>query len=50
MRRLTVSSLFPRGDNLEEDEEASQLIVSFTRRVCKSAYRPREGDVSAFIT
>lgn len=50
MRRLTVSSLFPRGDHLEEDEEESQLIVSFgTRHVCKRAYRPREGDVSAFI-
>lgn len=36
MRRLTVSSLFPRGDHLEEDEEETQLIVSFfTRHVCK---------------
>lgn len=50
MRRLTVSSLFTRGDHLEEDEEESQLIVSFgTCHVCKRAYRPREGDVSAFI-
>lgn len=50
MRRLTVSSLFPRGDHLEEDGEECQLIVSFsTGHVCKIVYRPREGDVSVFI-
>lgn len=50
MRRLTVSSLFPRGDHLEEDGEECQLIVSFrTGYVCKIVYGPGEGAVSIFI-
>lgn len=39
MRRLTVSSLFPRGDNLEEDEEkerkSADVSIS-THHVCNS--------------
>lgn len=48
MRRLTVSSLFPRGDLEEDDdEEESQLDVSFIAHdVCNNAQRPRGGVVS----
>ena len=51
MRRLTVSSLFPRGDLEEDDdEEESQLYVSLTaHRVCNNGQRPRGGVVSVAI-
>lgn len=47
----TVSSLFPRGDHLEEDEESeeSRLPVSFgTHYSCTTACRPRGGALSVF--
>nr|XP_046234786.1 transmembrane and coiled-coil domain protein 3-like isoform X1 [Scatophagus argus]XP_046234787.1 transmembrane and coiled-coil domain protein 3-like isoform X1 [Scatophagus argus]XP_046234788.1 transmembrane and coiled-coil domain protein 3-like isoform X1 [Scatophagus argus] len=34
MRRLTVSSLFPRGDNLEEDEEKEESHLNAERSGC----------------
>lgn len=35
MRRLTVLSLFPRGDNLEEEEENEEIQLN-VRSVCNN--------------
>lgn len=48
----TVSSLFPRGDHAEEDEESEESPLSVSSRthsVCAAAYRPRGGAVPVFI-
>lgn len=53
MRRFTVSSLFPRVDNLEEEEEKeeSQLHVSFsTHHICNRVSWPKGGIVPFEIT